>query len=72
MIAKVKAIRYFQPVYEYPSDRLGDPDRGASNEEITNLWLLMIDAAEKGDYECRRFLNTFGPWASEVIRLSSH
>jgi hypothetical protein len=70
--AKVRAIRYFEPVYECPSDRLGDPTRGATNEEITKLWLLMIDAAEKGDYECRQFLNTFGTWASELLRFHSH
>jgi hypothetical protein len=72
MSTKVKAIRYFEPMYEYASDRFGAATCGPTNEEISEIWLKMIDAADKGDYDARRFLNTFAPWASEVIWLRSH
>lgn len=39
MNAKVKAIRYFEPVYEYPTDRLGDPNRIPIKTENVDAWL---------------------------------
>jgi hypothetical protein len=38
--------------------------------ELTRAWLAGTAAAEQGDREARDFFRgTFGPWASEILRL---
>lgn len=48
-------------------------DRKMSREdfyEIATLWLVGTEAANRGDIEARDFFTgTFGPWASEILRL---
>jgi len=39
-------------------------------EEIAQIWLAGVQAGEQGDLEASVFTNgTFGPWASELLRL---
>ena len=37
--------------------------------EIADHWQKLLDAADSGDERAKDFLGTFGPWASEQLRL---
>ena len=43
-----------------------------SAEQVAEVWLELIAAAERGDFEARVFLCMFAPFASDLIRSQSH